>query len=1098
MLKTLVRQMLDGGRQTVDPLALPPQATSSALEALRHDGVLRDLPVGPGNALGPVTFAHSVLFDYAVAVLALGDTQRPDSLADVLDDDPNLAVTARPSLEYRLAIAWADDVSRRGFWHLALRLVSTTPGHLLAALTAAKVAASEIEISADLEDLAEACIGAAFDPDDRWKEADARGLVFLVAASIARQPRPQPALDALAALTSRLAAYACSADDTSLALLAGQVPIRAVGMQPAGLHAGASRNWTTAAVDCMTLALTDLNDPRRAALAQVSARLLAAVASHDPHATADVVNAVIAPDTLQAWGVVAVQPLIDQIPEIAGTAPELAVAIGTSVWEYEETRDDPTPLIDSAILGLISNRRQDLESARYGVAMKFPALLDANPMGATHLFLRIVELPRMYRWDNSHPHGDLPWIRNGEPLESAGGNRALLEMTDAFIRKLEQLTVQNETGNGTETRTADQIVSALLKELHNSGVWQRLLQQVAKADSSALNHATLPILMSSSTYANPYTWLAAGHIAAHLAPSLIQQDHLRLEVAILGLVDAGTSATGRAEIRDRLQQRTRMLLNALDARKISDSARRRIANHPTDAPDPLPGLPEDQRGAFGFWTGSPDAPEPDSLEDLANQIRATAQQSRDQNPQARLDGLSRLIQLWAELKKVAAESGARVTDPQLAGLRLEMAERLSTAADITPETELGTEVFSSLLAALPTAAAADEDSGALWSSTAGPAWELMPSTSAISGMVNLLHRDNWRAAHKTELATSLTALLDSPNPIYRYLSSHALPGLHPTPDELIVELERRLHSETDRHTATYLMQLLAGFTHSHPQRIDQILQRLAALPQWAVLTPSPEGEQALGPADQGGMVVGLLAILAASHNTHYARSTVNAWLTQPMDNPQRAMWTTMRLRDLLNPASPLDRSAQERTFAILELSLNQLRSTSAETERTTSTSNDMSDRPTNVIKIADSLVQQLYFASGAFDQQNRSSPPLPRGDQSRFYSLALPLLQGLSEIHLPGVTHRIVQIADHIRAAQPKLLLLLAANAVTGDKAYPREPMGLDATLQLIRHYTADHRSLVLNDPQCTTAVRILLEAFIRLGWDRAIELAEELDELFT
>jgi hypothetical protein len=52
--------------------------------------------------------------------------------------------------------------------------------------------------------------------------------------------------------------------------------------------------------------------------------------------------------------------------------------------------------------------------------------------------------------------------------------------------------------------------------------------------------------------------------------------------------------------------------------------------------------------------------------------------------------------------------------------------------------------------------------------------------------------------------------------------------------------------------------------------------------------------------------------------------------------------------------------------------------------------------------------------------------------------------------------------------------------------------------MQLIQHYTADHRDLVLNGPQCTTAVRALLEAFIRLGWDKATKLAEELDELFT
>ena len=90
--------MLKAGRQAVSPADLPPAATSAALEALQHDGVLRGLPSTPGSALGPVTFAHPVLFDYAVAVLALGDTHQPGSLAGVLDEDPNLAITVRPSL----------------------------------------------------------------------------------------------------------------------------------------------------------------------------------------------------------------------------------------------------------------------------------------------------------------------------------------------------------------------------------------------------------------------------------------------------------------------------------------------------------------------------------------------------------------------------------------------------------------------------------------------------------------------------------------------------------------------------------------------------------------------------------------------------------------------------------------------------------------------------------------------------------------------------------------------------------------------------------------------------------------------------------------
>ena len=59
------------------------------------------------------------------------------------------------------------------------------------------------------------------------------------------------------------------------------------------------------------------------------------------------------------------------------------------------------------------------------------------------------------------------------------------------------------------------------------------------------------------------------------------------------------------------------------------------------------------------------------------------------------------------------------------------------------------------------------------------------------------------------------------------------------------------------------------------------------------------------------------------------------------------------------------------------------------------------------------------------------------------------------------------------------------------------EPLALDAIHLLVRHYLADHRDLVLSDPTCISGIRAMLEVFVRAGWDKAIELAEELDDLF-
>ena len=75
---------------------------------------------------------------------------------------------------------------------------------------------------------------------------------------------------------------------------------------------------------------------------------------------------------------------------------------------------------------------------------------------------------------------------------------------------------------------------------------------------------------------------------------------------------------------------------------------------------------------------------------------------------------------------------------------------------------------------------------------------------------------------------------------------------------------------------------------------------------------------------------------------------------------------------------------------------------------------------------------------------------------------------------------------------------MIAVNAVISDQPFWREPLAVDAALKLIRHFAARHRDILLGDSEATRAVRQLLESFVRLGWEQAITLAEELDELFS
>jgi hypothetical protein len=1107
-LRAVVELMVREGRQVANPTDLPGAATSLAWTALHSNGVLRDLPSLSGHASPPVEFSHPVLFDYTVAMLALGDTNRPESLADQLDQNANFVITVRPSLDYRLATVWRDDSQRHGFWRLSLRLASRNAGHPLAASAAAMVAAREVQTFTDCKPLADACTGHAVDEDGRWDTTDAHGLTFLLAAAISRGSSTEEAVAALAALTSHLAQHAREADDIGLALLAAQLPIRALNHNSSGLTPRIAGHLVPAAVECMTVALADLADSRRAQLAEVTSRLLAHAAATDPTAAAPVIEKLCTPDTLQAWGVRHLWPLVERIPDIARSAPGLAVTLGASVWVYEETRDEPTSLLGSAILGLTSNLKQDLDGVRHRVGVKFEDLAAVDAAAATSLLLGILDSPSVSHWPERMEFAGPPHPHRGDTLRFSPDHGTLLSMTNSLVECL--ATLADQHGDPTDsshacatTQPLADTIDLIVARLRHDEVWQRLLYHAATTESPALARALLPALVTPNLYAYHGTWLTAAHVARRLSPLLHPTDHAQLEAAIWGLVDAATTTREPDPHRDELlRQRRDALLNCLHPEQVATAhARQRLAEV-TQAADELalPELDEDQLDGIGEMVWEAEPPVAGSADDIHQQISAAIEQVRSSDEHVRAQAVQRLIVAWEELKSIPDapdRSDSRRGDVTVAEVRVQLAEHLAHAAEATPDTLLGQEVYATLREALPTAEPTQQADDSLWSRAPTPAWSGSSSNNAVEGIAALTIRSDWRAEHGEELAALLTPFLDSPSPTYRYLAIRALPGLHPEPADLLDEIQQRVLRETDRQIATYLLSRLGRFRHSRANDIDSTLQQLAQLPAWACATSDPEADHLDGRRDSWTLVVDILTILAVVHTTPYADTVVRAWLTYPVDHPNRAAQAAACLRGVLNPAGDALRPAQERAFQFLSLGMDQLRNTWANREQAGQPTPEHQERVSSAVKVAENVGQQLYFASGGGDDTKAPSRPAPSGDLRRFSILALPLIEKLSAIGCPAVTHHIVQTIDHLRPVQPRRGLIIAANSVTNDASYAREPLALDAVHLLIRHYLADHRKMVLSDPTCISPIRAMLEVFVRAGWDKAIALAEDLDSLF-
>ena len=116
----------DGGPASPIRATVVDPAVFGAVDALLHDGVLREDVQGRRPGVSPVIFSHPVLYDFAVAVTCLRGEDHL-YLSRRLAIDPDLAITVRPSLDMHFADLWTDDTTREPFWDLAVTLSSAEP-----------------------------------------------------------------------------------------------------------------------------------------------------------------------------------------------------------------------------------------------------------------------------------------------------------------------------------------------------------------------------------------------------------------------------------------------------------------------------------------------------------------------------------------------------------------------------------------------------------------------------------------------------------------------------------------------------------------------------------------------------------------------------------------------------------------------------------------------------------------------------------------------------------------------------------------------------------------------------------------------------------
>jgi hypothetical protein len=1079
VLEKLAREMILQRHDRLHPLrAGLTGGDLAAMHGLLADGVLReDQPSGYAPASAPVAFAHALLFDFTVASQVLARPGEPMHLAGVLAAEPDWALLLRSSLDLHLAALWHGDPARESFFALATTLTMNSP---LAASAAAEVPVRERLTLPDLEPLIGRCLG----PDATAERRAARTFTSQLLARALHLPdltgqQAATAMLALASAARRLAQAAEQALDVELATTATVIVnrIRALpGWRPE--WPGAADCGIAAAAITRT-ALADLKGPGHEYLGHRAADLLTDAVRIDPGQNGPLIARFAEPAVMAAWGVSAAGVLTRGFAGIAVHAPGPATDLAVAVWTFNEERVETTSPTPSQIREYFGDRRTDLEGARQDIGTAFPAVLKQNPAAAVEMYLRVIEAAVPPPADGL----ESVLLSLGGGTLAGKGHGALVTMTSEIAGYLDDLARQSHDpagGRPADDTVADplaEVLDRLAGRLRNPEAWSGLLSAGARKPAT-LGIRLIPALRSGQLLTvGPASQAAVGLIQV-VAPLLEDDEHGRLEAAVVSIPAAGYAG----HLRDRL-------LRALDRSRISDprDMERRAALDAVGGPPPpggpIPGPARDISLAL---------PGPSRTTRLSQATQAVQESLRGPTSGTNQDQTEapairdRFMALLSHMEQhdQALDRQGRGEYQEALAWAVIAAARLAEDPGTGPGTPVGTAVLSTLLGPLDMRAGRDP-------AVAGsrPAPEEATMIRAAEGVLALFRRSEWAASPQgAPIETAARELLEHDQPAVRAAAVSALPRILPEPAARYARITELLRAESADFLRARLLQQLYVLLRDMPGEVDRSLAELGTTGAWPALAAVPQDLDDPS-ADPGGrpgetdFVVQVLIGVALLSGHDRCQRLLATWLDHPAAFCYRAERACLHLRDWLTAGDSEATAIRQAAYALTARPVHAAARLRLSAEATAE-GRLAFDR---AARVAAMVSRNLKIAA------DKASEEMPED----FAALAFPVVEQLAQVGTPAVVHDIIHVLKRIAPSDPKRATLTVALAVTIAPSYAREPAGEHAVLDLVDTTVAEHRDLVLGDPEWTSALRQILEAFVAQGVDAVIAKFHDLGDMF-
>jgi hypothetical protein len=1078
-------------------------ADSQFLRDILSANILSEWELHPGGTVDEsiLTFAHHVLFDYAVARLLLRGTTQPVKL---LESDPELVIAIRPSLVMHFEHVRSQDLGQ--FWELIFGFTKSQVIPEIGKLIGPSVA---VDSATGIEDFLPLIL-ALSSTDPSRRECAEKAFRHVTGALTVKAASAPQSIVGPAALNWGELLNLCTVESRATTLYSARPILHMICDHPERLTESQRQSAGTVARRLLNYALAQPN--RDAGLVTSGLETVCRTYESDAESSRVILRRCLEREHVLRHGHEELFRLANEVERLVPIDPAIVEEIYRAAFTLLDSSEEKTDAGKSMILMLSSTRRQDFQLARYKLSSEYNKFLNLASVHALRALMAAISV---------YPEDHYPSRRAATVTEEAfdfngrrahikadgselwddeggfGNNEEPLQMLNKFRHYLEQI-------GGDETRGEERrgLIDSIVEENHTAALWRALLKAATKHPQT-LGLEVRPLCWALPILTCDDTSHPAGELLKALFQLLSSEERQSVETTILSIYELAEDE----DLKYAEHQRNR-LLGCLDFESLVTAEARDILSGLRNSDSVPPNEPRFHPPVF-TWTGTPTNAEHlrergVPVEEEANRqiillmksVEAFAGRFANEIPSLEKirEIMPALQTLRAALSKSETEGCHQHTRDLAWGYLADACESVAKNGEFNCEFAEAGFIKSTLLEAAkypvphPAESYHNFDEHPSWGSPA----------ARINAAAGIMYLASKQSCLDKELSEAIDRLSNDPVPPVRFQVASRLVVLYHTAPELMWKLLGRFSREEDsrgvlQFLVVHSLQRLAG---RHADRVAEIIR--------VILDRVREGA---GADKVRQHCVSILAGLYLWRDQPLCRETVEMIVNDPVSYATEAHQIVFDLRSWLNlgPVDPPNAEQDEvrrKSFDLLHRILSSVLRQTKELANIPFSSWSEADQEKggSLARLADSICMQVYFASGAF-QDNNGEEKVPRGipERTRFWRESRPTLDLLSEFGYPRLAHHLLETLEYLITFEPDAVFLLVGRVVKkgteGDYQY--ESMAVDLIVRLVERFIAEYRQLLQENKECRSTLIEILDTFVKVGWPAARRLTYRMEEIF-